>query len=554
MTLSLSFRNLRCSATVLAIALLFTACVATRAQKPGETVAVTDENPVVPAYPPPRSPTATYTPSPPAYIPPATWTPWPTMPPVTPSETPSPTPWPTLTPTRTPLPTITPGAPVGLSPSGPWRLLADMDHLWAFNADGSGLSRLYDFAPGQNSTRITAAPSGGRAVFYTTSNGRTGADLTLHIVTLPDGAIRTVAHLVPAGDMPEGGLGDPLFEAVRALGFGPAWSPDGRRLAFVSAQDGISADLYLYAVDDGSVTRLTDEPSHAFNPSWSPDGRIIVMLSASGFGTGAGFGMTGIWAVPADGSGARLLYVPEHESEIVLGWSAPDTFLVAEGNSTCGMSNLRAYHLSTGTQDVLRAGSFNSAAYSPAAGTVLLLVNCSIGREVHDLPAIYLLRVSDGQTRRVYTYPDESGGPTDITWSQDAGLFLVSFGSSGKLLAFTPAGDPARLPDFQLRIGDPSYLAVVPIGAAWAVTSGFLSSPSGVWIAVGEGEPMAIYSGPAHRAAWSPDGQTLFFLGGAASEQGLYVARAPEFRPVLLSTEMFLTIYLGSVTETWVTP
>ncbi len=55
----------------------------------------------------------------------------------------------------------------------------------------------------------------------------------------------------------------------------PAWSPDGKRLAFASHRSG-GWDLYILEIGTGAVTRLTSDPEFEANPSWSPDGAYIV--------------------------------------------------------------------------------------------------------------------------------------------------------------------------------------------------------------------------------------------------------------------------------------
>src|SRR6185295_16083708 len=60
----------------------------------------------------------------------------------------------------------------------------------------------------------------------------------------------------------------------------PAWSPDGRRLAFVSKrEDDKAAQLYVMPVDGGEPERLTDMPLSVSNPKWFPDGTRLAFVS-----------------------------------------------------------------------------------------------------------------------------------------------------------------------------------------------------------------------------------------------------------------------------------
>lgn len=58
----------------------------------------------------------------------------------------------------------------------------------------------------------------------------------------------------------------------------PSWSPDGARLAFHSDRDG-NYEIYVMNADGSGQTRITDHPADDYNPAWSPDGQRIVFDS-----------------------------------------------------------------------------------------------------------------------------------------------------------------------------------------------------------------------------------------------------------------------------------
>ncbi len=61
----------------------------------------------------------------------------------------------------------------------------------------------------------------------------------------------------------------------------PAWSPDGRKLAITSSRDG-NPEIYVLELASGSLSRLTRDQAIDTEPAWSPDGRRLVFTSDRG--------------------------------------------------------------------------------------------------------------------------------------------------------------------------------------------------------------------------------------------------------------------------------
>jgi hypothetical protein len=70
------------------------------------------------------------------------------------------------------------------------------------------------------------------------------------------------------------------FEDIGAVQ-NPAWSPDGRYIAFSGSVGGIS-DIFLYDLEAGETIRLTDDKYADLQPTWSPDGRTLAFTTDRG--------------------------------------------------------------------------------------------------------------------------------------------------------------------------------------------------------------------------------------------------------------------------------
>jgi Tol biopolymer transport system component len=86
-----------------------------------------------------------------------------------------------------------------------------------------------------------------------------------------------------------------------AGGYVPAWSPDGRQIAF-SRDIGFTPYLYVMNADGSGQRRVTQEPMQVYGASWSPDGRRLTFASGT-----TGMGNVWIYVVNVDGSGLQQL-------------------------------------------------------------------------------------------------------------------------------------------------------------------------------------------------------------------------------------------------------
>ena len=68
------------------------------------------------------------------------------------------------------------------------------------------------------------------------------------------------------------------FQVTEAPDYSPLWSPDSRKLAFLSTRDG-NPEIYVMDADGGNLKRLTESESPEYDLSWSPNGQSLLFVS-----------------------------------------------------------------------------------------------------------------------------------------------------------------------------------------------------------------------------------------------------------------------------------
>jgi TolB protein len=140
------------------------------------------------------------------------------------------------------------------SPDGKYiaftRREGDRYAIWIMNSDGKNQTRLtYGVEPDWS-------PDGKKIVFTSDSWPR-----KIGVINLDGSGLIWLTE--PPTIAFRDGTSGPATD-----GF-PRWSPDGKKIAFVSNRSG-NFDIYIMNADGSEITRLTNNPADDSYPSWSP--------------------------------------------------------------------------------------------------------------------------------------------------------------------------------------------------------------------------------------------------------------------------------------------
>lgn len=425
-----------------------------------------------------------------------------------------------------------------LNPTGPWLIFitgnSNYDtQIWAANPDGSAMTVLADnvFIGGIHEDYLLPqiSPNGHYLAYIEIEEQPVSA--FLHIVDLPSGKDKRIVQLYDESQI---GYSKEILDVILYQASSLAWSPDGRRLAFIGAIEGETADLYVHVPDEESVTRVSDGPGQAYMPVWSQDGHTILHTATSLFHQGEGyssylFAPDGLWAYqieegkmvsvpwPFRAEPDFIRYSPWYESKFIFTFGDRSP---CEDNNGCWLDVISEekgsfpfmmieYAISPVANSLL-ATSFNTTMPSDDAGTYLFTPENPGGRRLfaEELENIQWLKRAGLFAGRVITVP---------------GLRLLQISASGELVNTLEWDFP----------GEYMALAASPDGktAAWYR---WVSEPfeTGLWLGK-EGNGMLelkpVFTSAVHGAVWTPDGDKLFFVvdaynaAQADTAEGLYV-------------------------------
>lgn len=161
----------------------------------------------------------------------------------------------------------------------------------------------------------------------------------------------------------------------------PCWSPDGREIAFASFREG-NWEIHVMRADGSHVRRLTDNPAADYSPSWSPDGERIAFVSDRDANLE-------IYVMEADGN-EPIRFTNDAATDQSPVWSPDGAFLAWEsyrdGNMEILMARLDGSELRSLSQDVY--ADDHGASFAPSGRHLVFYSNRDQGWDLFTLDLV----------------------------------------------------------------------------------------------------------------------------------------------------------------------
>jgi Tol biopolymer transport system component/TolB-like protein/Tfp pilus assembly protein PilF len=311
----------------------------------------------------------------------------------------------------------------------------------------------------------------------------------------------------------------------------PAWSPDGRTLAY-SADRGPVRKILLKRLDGGEEVALTGGEADDIMPAWTPDGRTLAFVRAQQpgrrlqpsdvFGKYEG---GDLWSIDLETRKERRLAEGAYDPA----WSPDGTRLAVEsswaGPRRLWLLDAHGRNPQQLTTDASETVSHLRPRWSPDGGR---LVFKNVDQTKFDV------RVVDVTSKRLAWVTNDLAQDVDPAWSPSGRfIFFSSYRSGGLNLWRVPVaadGRPTAAPQqLTTGAGQDVQLAFAADGRRLAFT--ILGQNADLWrlpvsssgAALGEPQSVVATTREDSRGAWSADGGSLAFNSDRAGHMNVWV-------------------------------
>jgi TolB protein len=232
--------------------------------------------------------------------------------------------------------------------------------------------------------------------------------------------------------------GDPSTPRGLFFQIEPAWSPDGTKIVFSSARDGVQ-HIFVMNADGSGTTRLTNSEKNDNHPSWSRKGKIVFSREGA------------LFEIPARGGIAHR--VGHGFGSATNPSFSPDGALIAYDYRKPGFSIHEIYVMRADGTDIRQVTKLGAASELPAwspNGKTLAFQSDATGQL-----EIYTVSANGGRPQRLTSSPTDAIQPAwapdgrTIAFSLDGAIWTVEGGATKQLTSggnndSAPAWRPIR--------------------------------------------------------------------------------------------------------------
>lgn len=305
----------------------------------------------------------------------------------------------------------------------------------------------------------------------------------------------------------------------------PLYSPDGRRLAFISTRTG-NGDIYLLTLESGELKRLTFDDSNDQLDAWSADGKWLYFSSSSRDISG----MNDVFRVSAEGGTPMQVSADRYTTEYFSAPAPDGATLAFTGHGLGSGQWWRNGHSHIDESEIwlLRGGATPSyERISEGGAKEMWPMWARDGRSVYYVSDrsgaenIYLRAAQPGSQVRVITrflngrvlWPNISYDGRTIVFNRDFQIWKLDTESGAtSAVSITRRGLPAGPAIDHLRLSDQiAEIALSPDGRKMAfIVRGEIFAAS----ASEGGDGARVTNTPAEESqvAWSPDSRRLVYV------------------------------------------